>query len=82
MDYRIIKKPVISKGKKVHRYYYFYEPGIETEGRKLKQRLKKEGSEIVTKCHGVKLPAAGERLDEIADPKKARGLFFVEFSSI
>lgn len=26
--------------------------------RKLKQRLKKEGSEVVTKCHGLKLPAA------------------------
>ncbi|MBQ7537494.1 MAG: Bro-N domain-containing protein [Treponema sp.] len=26
--------------------------------RKLKQRLKAEGSEIVTKCHGLKLPAA------------------------
>ena len=24
MDYRIIKKPVISKGKKVHRYYYYF----------------------------------------------------------
>lgn len=26
--------------------------------RKLKQRLKEEGSEVVTKCHGLKLPAA------------------------
>ena len=26
--------------------------------RKLKQRLKAEGSEVVTKCHGLKLPAA------------------------
>lgn len=26
--------------------------------RKLKQRLKKEGSEVVTNCHGLKLEAA------------------------
>ncbi len=26
--------------------------------RKLKQRLKEEGSEVVTFCHGLKLPAA------------------------
>lgn len=29
-----------------------------TYWRKLKQRLKKEGSEIVTNCHGLKLPAS------------------------
>ena len=30
--------------------------------RKLKQRLKKEGSEVVTKCHELKLPAADGKL--------------------
>lgn len=30
--------------------------------RKLKQRLKKEGSEVVTKCHGLKLPASDGKL--------------------
>ena len=29
--------------------------------RKLKQRLKEEGSEVVTNCHGLKLPAADEK---------------------
>ena len=38
MDYRIIKKPVISKGKKVHRYYYyFYESGT---GKKIQKVCK------------------------------------------
>ena len=32
------------------------DPGVYW--RKLKQRLKEEGSEVVTKCHGLKLPAA------------------------
>ena len=30
--------------------------------RKLKQRLKAEGSEVVTKCHGLKLPASDGKL--------------------
>ena len=30
--------------------------------RKLKQRLKKEGSEVVTNCHGLKLPAADGKM--------------------
>lgn len=30
--------------------------------RKLKQRLKKEGSEVVTNCHGLKLCAADNKL--------------------
>jgi DNA-damage-inducible protein D len=29
--------------------------------RKLKQRLKEEGSEVVTFCHGLKLPAPEKR---------------------
>jgi prophage antirepressor-like protein len=30
--------------------------------RKLKQRLKEEGSEVVTNCHGLKLPAPDGKL--------------------
>lgn len=42
--------------------------------RKLKQRLKKEGSEIVTFCHGLKLEAAdGKRYQ--TDCANTRGLF-------
>ncbi len=43
--------------------------GILSEGanagaywRKLKQRLKQEGSQTVTNCHGLKLPAADGRM--------------------
>ena len=37
--------------------------------RKLKERLKKEGSESVTKCHGLKMPAADGkmRVTDMAD---------------
>ena len=37
--------------------------------RKLKERLKKEGSETVTKCHGLKMPAADGkmRVTDMAD---------------
>lgn len=37
--------------------------------RKLKERLKKEGSETVTKCHGLKMMAADGkmRLTDVAD---------------
>ncbi len=37
--------------------------------RKLKERLKKEGSESVTKCHGLKMKAADGkmRLTDVAD---------------
>jgi len=37
--------------------------------RKLKQRLKAEGNETVTNCHGLKLPAADGkmRLTDVAD---------------
>ncbi len=40
--------------------------------RKLKQRLKKEGNETVTNCHGLKMLAAdGEmRLTDVADTQK------------
>ncbi len=30
--------------------------------RKLKQRLKKEGSEVVTNCHGLKMPSADGKM--------------------
>lgn len=37
--------------------------------RKLKQRLKEEGSEVVTKCHGLKMmaPDGKMRLTDVAD---------------
>ena len=37
--------------------------------RKLKQRLKAEGSETVTNCHGLKMQAADEkmRMTDVAD---------------
>jgi len=37
--------------------------------RKLKQRLKEEGNETVTNCHGLKMPAADGniRLTDVAD---------------
>ena len=39
--------------------------------RKLKQRLKKEGSEVVTNCHGLKLTAKDGKkyLTDVADPE-------------
>jgi prophage antirepressor-like protein len=42
--------------------------------RKLKQRLKEEGSEVVTFCHGLKLPAADGKQYE-TDCANAEGLF-------
>jgi len=40
--------------------------------RKLKQRLKKEGNETVTNCHGLKMPAADGkmRLTDVADSEQ------------
>lgn len=40
--------------------------------RKLKQRLKKEGNETVTNCHGLKLPAADGkmRMTDVADQQQ------------
>jgi len=35
--------------------------------RKFKPRLKEEGSEVVTFCHGLNLPAADDRQREIKD---------------
>ncbi len=43
-----------------------------TYWRKLKQRLKKEGNETVTNCHGLKMPAADGkmRLTDVADTQQ------------
>lgn len=40
--------------------------------RKLKQRLKEEGNETVTNCHGLKMPAADGkmRLTDVADSEQ------------
>lgn len=40
--------------------------------RKLKQRLKEEGNETVTNCHGLKMPAADGkmRMTDVADPEQ------------
>ncbi len=40
--------------------------------RKLKERLKKEGNETVTDCHGLKMPAADGkmRLTDVADTEQ------------
>lgn len=40
--------------------------------RKLKQRLKEEGNEIVTNCHGLKMRAADgkKRLTDVADTEQ------------
>jgi len=42
--------------------------------RKLKQRLKEEGSEVVTFCHGLKLPAADGKKYE-TDCANTEGIF-------
>ena len=42
--------------------------------RKLKQRLKEEGSEVVTFCHGLKLKAADGKMREI-DVADMQGIF-------
>jgi len=42
--------------------------------RKLKQRLREEGSEVVTICHGLKLEAPDGKMRE-TDCANARGLF-------
>lgn len=42
--------------------------------RKLKQRLKEEGSEVVTNCHGLKLPAPDGKLRE-TDCADTEGVF-------
>jgi len=42
--------------------------------RKLKQRLKKEGSEVVTFCHGLKLPAPDGKMRQ-TDCANTEGLF-------
>jgi hypothetical protein len=40
--------------------------------RKLKERLKKEGNETVTDCHGLKMTAADgkQRMTDVADTKQ------------
>ncbi len=45
--------------------------------RKLKQRLKEEGSEVVTFCHGLKLPASDGKLRE-TDCANTQGIFRLE----
>lgn len=49
--------------------------------RKLKQRLKKEGSEVVTNCHGLKLEAAdGKRY--LTDCANTEGIFALSRPSL
>ena len=42
--------------------------------RKLKQRLKEEGSEVVTFCHGLKMLAADDKMRE-TDAADMQGIF-------
>ena len=59
---------------------------------KLKQRLKAEGSELVTNCHQLKLPSADgkyyktdvakERLDEMQDPELTINRAMMEYKSL
>ena len=42
--------------------------------RKLKQRLKEEGSEVVTFCHGLKLKASDEK-EYLTDCANTEGIF-------
>lgn len=42
--------------------------------RKLKQRLKEEGSQVVTNCHGLKLPAPDGKMREV-DCANTEGMF-------
>ncbi len=42
--------------------------------RKLKQRLKEEGSEVVTNCHGLKLPALDGKM-RVTDCANTEGIF-------
>ncbi len=79
----------VFKGKKIRRKVYKNEwwfsvadiCGVLTESsdsgaywRKLKQRLKEEGSEVVTFCHGLKLPALDGK-NYITDCANTEGIF-------
>lgn len=72
MDYRIIKKPVISKGKKVHRYYYyFYEPGT---GKKIQKVCKECKTQAEANAFISNLPSLYEK-EKVTVAKIAEFMF-------
>ena len=72
MDYRIIKKPVISKGKKVHRYYYyFYEPGT---GKKIQKVCKECKTQAEANAFISNLPSFYEK-EKVTVAKIAEFMF-------
>ena len=72
MDYRIIKKSVISKGKKIHRYYYFfYEPGT---GKKIQKVCKGCKTQAEANAFISKLPPLYEK-EKITIAKIAEFMF-------
>ena len=77
MDYRIIKKPVISKGKKVHRYYYyFYEPG---SGKKIQKVCKGCKTQAEANAFISKLPSLYE-IEKVTVSKLQSLCLFLEAS--
>ena len=52
-----------------HAIKLFEDKKVRSVWRKLKQRLKAEGNETVTNCHGLKMQAADEkmRMTDVAD---------------
>ncbi len=52
--------------------------------RKLKERLKKEGNETVTNCHGLKMPAPDGkmRLTDVADIEQLFRLYGTDFKHV
>jgi len=86
---RQAQKLAVFKGKQIRRTIYNDEwwfsvvdvcgaltgsPDSGAYWRKLKQRLKKEGSEVVTNCHGLKLTAPDGKLRE-TDCANTEGIF-------
>lgn len=72
MDYRIIKKPVISKGKKVHRYYYyFYESGT---GKKIQKVCKECKTQAEANAFISNLPSLYEK-EKVTVAKIAEFMF-------
>ncbi len=89
MNEKITTKLAVFKGKKIRKVIYNNEwwfsvvdvCGALTDSadpgaywRKLKQRLKEEGSEVVTFCHGLKLPAPDGKM-RITDCANTEGIF-------
>jgi DNA-damage-inducible protein D len=88
-EIKTVHKLAVFKGKQVRRLLHNDEwwfsvvdvcgvlTGSQDSGaywRKLKQRLKKEGSEVVTNCHGLKLTASDGKLRE-TDCANTEGIF-------